>query len=145
MAKLKAHNPPTAKLISSGYVGTPTGDILLTENNTTTNVSQYETATVRVPEPTGTIEITENGEFDVKDFANANIQVPQPTGTIPISENGTYNVSPYAEANVNVDSKPLTSMGINNIGWFLSNDRSKDEKLVLGEDEYGKYLRKEIV
>lgn len=49
MAKLIVHNPPTVKLKASGYTGTPTGDIELTENNRTYNVSSFATATVKVP------------------------------------------------------------------------------------------------
>ena len=53
-------------------------------------------------EPEGTINITENGETDVKEYATANVQVPQPSGSIDITANGTVDVTDYASANVDV-------------------------------------------
>ena len=50
MAKLIVHNPPTVKLKASGYQGTPEGNVDLTENNRTYNVSPFATATTAIPE-----------------------------------------------------------------------------------------------
>lgn len=74
MARLKPNNVSQGKLKSTGYTG----------------------------EPTGTIEITENGIHNVKQYASADVQVPEPSGTINITENGTVDVAQYASANVNV-------------------------------------------
>ena len=60
------------------------------------------------PTPTGTINITENGEnIDVKQYAKANVAVPQPSGNIEITKNGQgIDIAQYATANVNVNSLP---------------------------------------
>lgn len=57
---------------------------------------------VRVPEPSGAIEIALNGTYDVSEYAEANVDIPQPTGTKTITANGTHDVSDYAEADVQV-------------------------------------------
>lgn len=60
-------------------------------------------------EPSGEIDITENGHVDVSSYATANVNVPQgiiPTGTIDIDQNGVVDVTNYASANVSVSGMP---------------------------------------
>lgn len=52
--------------------------------------------------PTGTLEIDENGIYDVTEKATAHVAVPQPSGSISITENGAADVTDYTEAIVNV-------------------------------------------
>lgn len=55
--------------------------------------------------PEGTLNITENGEYNIKSYANVDVDVPVgvfPSGTLDINENGVYNVTEYKEANVDI-------------------------------------------
>lgn len=60
-------------------------------------------------EPKGSITITENDTYNVKQYAEAVVNVPQivPTGTINISHNGEYDVTNYANATVNVQTPKI--------------------------------------
>ena len=57
----------------------------------------------------GTLDITENGTYDVLRYASASVDVPGivPSGTLDITGNGTYHVTDYAYADVDVYSIPL--------------------------------------
>lgn len=75
--------------------------------NVVTSGGTYNTTThnsITFAEPTGTLNITENGSYGVSDYGrvDVNVPAPQPTGTLAISANGTYDVGSYASAAVNV-------------------------------------------
>lgn len=53
-------------------------------------------------EPTGTLEINENGTYDVKQKAYAKVAVPEPSGNIKITENGFHIIKQYSIAEVAV-------------------------------------------
>jgi hypothetical protein len=92
-------------------------DETITENGVYTPCEGYAgfyEVTVDVPipadyiKPSGTMTITENGEYDVKDYLNAvvHIAIPDgyviPEGTKEIDTNGIYDVSDKAEVEVKV-------------------------------------------
>lgn len=80
---------------------------------------------VSAKEPSGTLNITENGTKDVAGYAAVNVQVPQPTGTkeINITQNGdrTEDVTQYANAHivVNVPSEAPEPTGTAELAYTL--------------------------
>lgn len=82
-------------------------------------------------EPTGTIDISENGTHDVKKYASANVNVPtypEPQGTITITENGmAINVKDYALADVAVPTGifPSGSITVTENGTYDVTDKEE--------------------
>lgn len=115
---------------TGGITPTGTKEISIVANGERTeDVTQYANAhiVVDVPvpdEPSGTMQITQNGIHDVKNFASANVQVPvpaEPAGSkvIEITANGNtkHDVKQFAEADVrvNVPSEGITPSGVKTI------------------------------
>lgn len=103
---------------SSGITPTGTLEIKIQENGTTTHdVTQYAQAevTVDVPQPEGTIQITQNGQHDVAQYATADVNVPNPsTGTLELdygelefgqTVDETQDVTDKAEVHIAVSAK----------------------------------------
>ena len=67
----------------------------------------YNPVVVETFEPTGSVELTENGIYDVFEYAEAEVNVPQPSGTkqISITQNGTAteDVEWYEDAELKVN------------------------------------------
>lgn len=50
--------------------------------------------------PEGTLNITENGVYDVTSYVSTDVAIPLPSGSISITENGQYDVTSYVNASV---------------------------------------------
>lgn len=79
-----------ASLISDGLAEAyteidPSGNINISENGVT-DVTQYETATVAVPLPSGSTTVTANGTYDIEDYKSVVVNVG--TATVTYDENG---------------------------------------------------------
>lgn len=72
-------------------------------------------------EPTGTLEITENGTYDVKQKAYAKVAVPEPSGNIKITENGFHIIKQYSIAEVAV-YPTLIAKSISANGTYTASD-----------------------
>ena len=100
---LSTDTKPTNCAVNSLFLELDTGDFYFFNGTEWGKIN----STIQLGEdPTGTIQITSNGIFDVHNYAEADVDVPAitPTGTISITENGTYDVANYAEASVDVDA-----------------------------------------
>ena len=96
-----------SQISSSATLGTKSITVNGTYNASSDNYDGYSSVTVNVPQevvPTGTINITQNGDTDVTNYATAHVAVPEPSGSQTFTNNGTYNVSSIAEAVINVSS-----------------------------------------
>jgi len=86
----------------------------------------YSPVTVSVPTsgitPTGTINIVNNGAYDVGSYASANVSVPTgitPSGTKNIEANGDYDVTSFASAHVAVPSAFMEAITITENGTYV--------------------------
>lgn len=65
--------------------------------------SEMPNAIERIPtgiDPSGTLLISSNGDYNVRNYNAAWVRVPSPEGTTYISENGIYDVTNYQYADV---------------------------------------------
>lgn len=96
--------------------------------------------------PSGTLNISENGSKDVKNYASVNVNVPipdgyiQPSGTKDVTENGTHDVTQYASVNVNVEGSGGGG-GEELLDDFLTNKVTSIDSEVTSIVTYGCYGR----
>lgn len=102
----------------------PDGTLEITENGTY-EVGEYDKAVISVDPPSGTLEITRNGTHDVTKFEHAYVNVPTPKGTFHITKNNTYPISEYEFVKVDVP-----------VGVSGTLDITKDGKYDVSNYEY---------
>lgn len=81
-AKLIPHNVYHAKLIPSGYIGEPTGTKEIIQNGIH-DVKEYAYADVKVPQPSGETVLTDNNTtYNVAQYESAKVQIPEEEKTV---------------------------------------------------------------
>ena len=65
-------------------------------------------------DPSGSINIAENGSHDVTQYETAVVAVPEPSGSETVTANGTYDISDKASVVVNVGTAPATICFVSN-------------------------------
>lgn len=83
--------------------------------------------------PTGTKNISANGEVDVTQYATALVAVPEPTGTENITENGTYDIKNKASVVINVGIATLTYNANGGTGSVSAVTVGKGSEVVLSD------------
>lgn len=84
-------------------------------------------------DPTGNINITENGVTDVTQYETATVAVPQPTGSETITANGTYDISSKASVVVNVGTATVTYNANGGTGTVDSQTAIKGNTITLSD------------
>lgn len=124
----KCTDDVTVNPIPSSYI-VPTGTKSITENGTGIDVAAYADVDVNVPTgitPTGTIQITQNGQVDVTQYATADVNVSGgSTADVPMKDvtfydyDGTRLYSYTAQEFLALDAMPAnpTHSGLTAQGW----------------------------
>lgn len=105
----------------------PSGNIEFTENTSAAvDVSSYATATVNVPQPSGKVTITENGEnIDIAQYATADVNIAQ---NYAINTNLTVSEGTLSAATTTVTGDVVVE--IPNTVTTIGNDVFKGNTLI---------------